>query len=104
MNEYRDFNYVSYILESDFDKGYSLFLKLKDRYDDKIKDRYWELFLVDRGNGSYKGSFGEYYKENNRQSKQNLMTHDEKVEEEKRIIQKVENINWSKLKKKEVFI
>ena len=78
-------------------------MKLKDKREEKNKKQYWQLFLVDRLKG-YEGSFEDYYKENKRQSKQNTMTYDEKETEEQRIINKVQNIDFSKLKEKEVII
>jgi len=100
MNQYRDFNYVSYTLDCEFSQGYSLFLESRER---EKKEKYWDLFLVDRS-GGYKGNFEDYYKENTRQAKQNVMSYDEKEAEEKRIIEKVSKIDWSNIKDKEIII
>lgn len=100
MSEYRDFNYVTYILESEFSKGYRLFLESRKREE---KKRYWDLFLVDRLCG-YNGSFEDYYKGNRSKAEQKTMTYEEKDKEEKRITQKVENIDFSKMKKRKVLL
>jgi hypothetical protein len=100
MNHYRDFNYVSYILDCEFSQGYSLFLEARER---EKKSKYWDLFLVDRSLGN-KCNFEDYYKENTRQAKQNIMTYDEKEAEEKRIIDKVSKIDWSNMDDKEIII
>jgi DNA polymerase III delta prime subunit len=100
MNQYADFNYVSYILDCEINQGYSLFLKAKDR---ERREKYWDLFLVDRSLGN-KENFEDYFKENSRQAKQNVMTYDEKDKEEKRIIEKVSKIDWSNMKDKEILI
>lgn len=67
MEAYNDSNYINIILDNDFSKGYKLYLKCLDlirkREEKELNKNFWDLYLIEAKNGSFKGSFDDYLKE-----------------------------------------
>lgn len=86
MNFYKDFNYVNYILDSDFYIGYSLFVKMKERelkeIEDKIEDRHFQCFVESRTELTFK----EYLDQVTRKIETKQMSDLERDKEEQRIL------------------
>jgi len=93
MKYYKDYNYITYIMNLPFKSGFTLYLKCIDNITDDLekesKDRLWSLWLVEIQNGC-KQTFEDYYKQRKEKSMTTMMTKDEKEVEEQRIIKETE--------------
>jgi len=94
MRHYKDFNYTNYILDLPFDRAFILWQKcineINDEMEEKSKDRMFQLWLIEIQKGN-KEDFETYYKRHRKIAETNIMDHDEKEEEETRIINKITN-------------
>lgn len=94
MELYNDFNYVNYILELPFDRGFVLYKaaidKIKFDLDEKTKDRLFQIWLLECQNGN-KISFDKFLEQNKIKTEIDNMTKDEKISMEKDIIDRVTN-------------
>lgn len=65
MFYYKDYNYVTHILNLNFEEAWNFYLKMIDRIkaeNEHIKQKLaWDLYLLELENG-YQGSFEDYYK------------------------------------------
>lgn len=96
MGYYKDMNYVNYIMNLSFKDGFKLYLKcvemIEARNDEKVKDRIYNLWLVEIQNG-YGGTFEEYYKSLQHKNIDRNLNKDIRDSEEKRIIDEITNKN-----------
>jgi hypothetical protein len=101
MAEYKDFNYVNYILDLEFKQAFKLFQSClnskKEQLEKEVENKYWDLYLLEVENG-YKGSFNEYYKSKKKTNEVDNMSSEEKDSEEKRILEKYSSKNKVKNK------
>lgn len=95
INQYKDFNYVRYILSLEFYEGLKLYNKALEREND---NRLWDLYLIERQLG-YQNNFINYKKEVSPVNQSNSLTYNDKEKEEKRIFQKFDNLDNSKMKR-----
>jgi hypothetical protein len=95
MNYYKDFTYIEYILGLPFESGLKLYLKAIERTQE---ENMYKLWLVEIANGC-EMDFDTYFKNQKNKSEEKYMNVDEKEEEEKRIIDKIENRKLGKMKK-----
>ena len=100
MRYYKDFSYVTFIMNLPFIDGFKLYLKcienIKEDQKEIIKERVFKIWLVDCQRG-YKGSFEQYYNNKLRKVEESNLTRKEKISEEKRIHKKVELKKHSKM-------
>lgn len=100
MNFYKDFNYVTYILDVDFETGYKLFVKMRSReienIKEKSKDRVFQMYLRQK---NIDLSFEEYYQEMLKNSETKNMSDNDKDAEEARIKAKFQNVDLSNYRK-----
>ena len=101
MEEYNDFNYVEYILDLPFDRGFKLFKaaneKKKERIEQKNKDDLFQTWLIAIQNGC-KDNFEQYLEKCKTKSQVNNMTTNDKEKEEERIFNKVNKGNHRNFK------
>jgi hypothetical protein len=97
MQQYKDFSYTQFVLSLEFREGYSLFKKCLDRLDYTNQDRAWDLYLL-AIQGEFKGSFDDYLK----QMQINNYDKEKRDKEEKRILDKYNNFDESKIALKRV--
>lgn len=75
-----------------FEDGWKAYKKGIERInndrEEKIKEKYWDLFLLEIKNGTYKGTFEDYYNSKNPQKNTSLNV----LEEEKRIKEKIRSL------------
>ena len=101
MYQYKDFNYVNYILNLSYIEGLEMYLECMDRFNDNM---LWDMFLVNAGNG-YEKSFEDYKKEMLSKSKKYNSSFEEREKEENRIIknnQKLIQLDKERRKKQNV--
>lgn len=107
MEEYKDFNYVNYILDLPFDRGFVLFKKCIDKknfdLEEKNKNQLFKIWLIEIQNG-YKESFDTYLITVKSKSNQLTMNDNEKKEKEQMIINKSNEIKDSNVKLKRIKI
>lgn len=100
MRYYKDFSYVTFIMNLPFIDGFKLYLKcienIKEDQKEIIKERVFKIWLVDCQRG-YKGSFEQYYNNKLRKVEESNLTRKEKISEEERIHKKVELKKHSKM-------
>jgi hypothetical protein len=98
MDYYKDFDYVKYVFNLDFEKSYKLVLKCNEKTKDK---KMWEYFLSIKSAGYEKG-YDEFVKENTLAYEAETMTKEQKETEEQRLINKYSNMDTSKFKKRKI--
>ena len=98
MDYYKDFDYVKYVFNLDFEKSYNLVLKCNEKIKDK---KMWEYFLAIKAAGYEKG-YDEFTKENTLAYEAKTMTKEQKETEEQRLIKKYSNMDTSKFKKRKI--
>lgn len=100
MRYYKDFSYVTFIMNLPFIDGFKLYLKcIENITEDKkeiIKERVFKIWLLDCERG-YKGSFEQYYKNKLRKAEESNLTRKEKISEEERIHKKIELKKYTKM-------
>lgn len=94
MEKYKSYEYVKEILNMPFEDGWKAYKKgierIRQDNEDKLKEKYWDLWKIESQNGNFKGTFEEYYKS---KTAKNENTYSENVqEEEKRIFEKCKNL------------
>jgi len=94
MLAHNDFEYVKYILNADFEDAFELYKKILDNIKtqnlERLKDRYWHLWLFELKNGSKELDFQKYFdKRTNVKNKLDSVT---RKNEESRILEKYKNI------------
>jgi hypothetical protein len=105
MNHYKDFSYIKYILSLDSEKGFKMYFDcIRDINNNVIKEdknKCWDIYLIQIQNG-YKGSFDDFYNQGVNKSKNKNMKHEERKEDNKRILKEVEemrkNAKWKKVR------
>lgn len=99
MNFYKDFNYANYVLDLDFETGYKLFVKMRDReieiIKQKSKDNAYQMYLREKT----ELTFGEYYEQITKNAETKAMDSNDKEEEEARIKAKFANVDLSQYRK-----
>ena len=107
MYFYKDFSYINYIMGLDFKEGYALYIKCVKRIEDEMekddRDKHFQMFLLEVENG-HKGNFKEYYESKRKVKESYNMTYNEKVDEEQRILNKVDKLNDENFIRKKVII
>lgn len=95
MGYYKDFSYLQYILNLPFDDGFNLYAKcllnIKKDAEEKIEDRYFQMWLRDQENGSTKHTFKEYLDSAKKEAETRSLGMNFRNEEEKRIINEIKN-------------
>lgn len=65
MDNYKSYDYVIDILKMDFEEGFAMYKKGLDRIrkeqEENVKDKYWDLWKIESQQGTFKGSFDEYF-------------------------------------------
>lgn len=88
INFYKDFNYVNFILDSDFEIGYKLFMQMKQREilisEEKINDRWFQIYIKE----PRELNFGEWLTQQKKTIETENMSHEDKDKEEQRILNK----------------
>jgi hypothetical protein len=99
---YKDYNYVKYVVSLDFGEAYKLIKMCRDRIqkkeNDKLRELLMQLYVIEIQNG-YKLDFETYFK--SKTEKPNIVKN--VVETETRIINKVINLDTSKLRERKMF-
>lgn len=88
MYQYKDYNYVNYILNLSYIEGLEMYLECMDRFNDNMM---WDMFLVNASNG-YDKSFEDYKKEILGKSKKYTQSFEEREKEENRIINNTQKL------------
>lgn len=100
VNFYKDWNYVQYVLNTDFEIAYKLFLKMRSReieiLEVKNENRAFQMFLKSNIPGI---KFSEYYDNMKKQNENESMTDLDKEKEEKRIYEKYSKLNINDFRK-----
>lgn len=106
MFMYKDFNYIKYIMNLSFDKGYLLYKNCINRFtqkqEERTEDKYFTLFLFDVEHNNFKGSFKDYYKEMKSKTDNLNLSYEERLKEEQDLINKYDNLNDSNFKFRKV--
>jgi hypothetical protein len=104
MNFYKDFNYTNYIVDSEFETGYKLFLKMKQREEKATKEKYQDMQFQNWLRGQTELSFKDFLDQQERNLETKKMTGNERDKEEERIINKYqpENFDLSQFKRGEL--
>jgi len=96
MFQYKDLNYVNYVLNLPYMDGFELYNKCIGRFNDMVleknDDRLWELFLFDVQNGSFEGNYETYKDSKEQKQKDKALTNEEAEKEFDRINKKVSKI------------
>ncbi|OGS41374.1 MAG: hypothetical protein A3K77_06365 [Euryarchaeota archaeon RBG_13_31_8] len=95
MSHYKDFEYVKYILNLPYIEGLEIYNKCIGRFNDKT---LFELFKCEIIRGTFEGSFDDYKKLQTSSVQVSQMTYKEKEKEEKRIIEKIIDIEQRRIK------
>lgn len=94
MNYYKDFEYIKYILNLDFDSGFNLYIsclqEINNNYEKEYENKLYKLWLVNIQQG-LKEDFSSFYKKAKIKAKQTSLSDDVKQSEEDRIISEIEN-------------
>jgi hypothetical protein len=95
MNYYKDFTYIEYVLSLPFESGLKLYLRALERTEE---ESLYKLWLVEVANGC-ELNFNDYFKNQKNKAEEKNMNIYDKEDEEKRIIDKIENRKIGKMKK-----
>lgn len=100
MAEYKDFNFVKYVLDLPFYDGLLIYNKCLGRSkkfeENRIEDKQFQMYLIEMQYNGFDGSFEDYKNNQNIVAETNCLTKEEKEKEEKRLIndaQKIINID-----------
>jgi hypothetical protein len=100
---YKDYNYVKYVVSLDFGEAYKLIKTCRDRIQkeetDKLRELLMQLYVIEIQNG-YKLDFEAYF---NSKTKKPATEIKNVVETETRIINKVINLDVSRLRERKLF-
>jgi hypothetical protein len=92
MEHYKDFAYVNYIINLEFKYGYRLFKKclnsINIENEEKVKDKCWDMFLLEIQHRDDVGSFDDYYKSKKVASHIDSLSVESQEKEEARILKK----------------
>ena len=107
MKYYKDFDYVTFILDLPFKRGFKLYLKgienIKEDNEKEIKDHVRQIWLIEIQNG-YQGDFESYYKSKIKISENQSLGKSFRDSEEDRILKEIEGKKNIKLKESKVII
>lgn len=106
MYIYKDYNYVKYVMSLDFAEAYKLIKMCRDRMQkldtDKLRELLMQLYVIEIQNG-YKLDFETYFKSKTKKPTEVKNGIKNVVETETRIINKVINLDTSRLKERKMF-
>lgn len=93
IHQYKDYQYIVYVMGLSFFEGYTLFKKCKDRIinetKDKQLDKLWDLYLIEIQHGC-KQNFEDFCKDRTKVKSEKSYNN----KDEKEIIKKYKNLNF----------
>jgi hypothetical protein len=96
MYIYHDFTYAEYVVNSEFDKGYNLYVECIKRIEDQEKqildDRLWASYIISRKEITFENYKKEMIKETTIDNHLNNYSDKEKINKSEEIIKRAKNL------------
>jgi hypothetical protein len=96
MYIYKDFTYTEYVINSEFDKGYSLYMECIKRIEDQEKktldDRLWASYIISGREITFENYKKEMIKETIIDNYSNNYSNKEKINKSEEIIKRTKNL------------